>query len=266
MNREQWINQLRKLGLSGYESLVYLALLGETNAPASRIVRKSGVPQSKVYGALTSLIERGFAEQVLGDVKMYRGVPPRQAFANYRKKIEENLAKSKSDMSQLEMAAPGAPSSDPSSLGIRLLRQPQFEALRNQVHAGAQNECMISVRSAPAIAPDVAADLRLISQGVELRYLVQAGALRDPVQGPALVRHAEETSVVRFLENVPTGFSVVDQSMAMIEIDEPDGSRLGLVIPNSALAESMKLLFNALWTQARTLEKLPASYREAVAS
>jgi sugar-specific transcriptional regulator TrmB len=266
MNREQWIQQLRKIGLSGYESQVYLALLGETNAPASRIVRKSGVPQSKVYGALESLIQHGFAEQVLGEVKMYRGVPPRQAFATYRQRVEDNLAKSKSDMSQLEMAAPGTPSNDPLSLGIRLLRQPQFAGVRNVVVAGVKNQFLTSLKAAPALAPDTAGDMRLIRQGADVRYIVLTEALKDPVQGPALYRHAEETGVVRFLDVVPTGFSVVDGSMVLIEVDEIDGSKLGLVIPNNALAESMKILFNSLWSQARTLEQLPIVFREPVAS
>lgn len=266
MNREQWIQQLRKIGLSGYEAQVYLALLGETNAPASRIVRKSGVPQSKVYGALTSLIERGFAEQVLGDVKMYRGVPPRQAFATYRQRVEDNLAKSKSDMSQLEMAAPGAPSNDPASLGIRLLRQAQFEGVRTSVVAGAKAEFLTTLKAAPAIAPDAAAELRRIRQGVDVRYVVQTDALRDPVQGPALYRLAEETGTVRFVDMVPTGFSVVDSAMVLIEVDDADDSKQGLVIPNTALAESMKILFNTLWSQSRALEQLPTVFREAVTS
>ena len=98
MNRDEWIQKLKKMGLSGYEAQVYLALLGETRAPASRVVRKSGVPQSKVYGALSSLVERGFAEQVLGDVKLYRGIPPEQAFENYRRSVEDALAESKTDI------------------------------------------------------------------------------------------------------------------------------------------------------------------------
>ena len=113
MNRDEWVQKLKKMGLSGYEAQVYLALLGETRAPASRVVRKSGVPQSKVYGALNSLVERGFAEQVLGDVKLYRGIPPLQAFDNYRRSVEESLTESQADMKELGVKAPDAPTDDP---------------------------------------------------------------------------------------------------------------------------------------------------------
>ncbi|MEE9312331.1 MAG: helix-turn-helix domain-containing protein, partial [Planctomycetota bacterium] len=136
MNQDEWIQKLKKVGLSGYEARVYLALLGETRAPASRVVRNSGVPQSKVYGALASLVESGFAEQVLGEVKMFLGIPPLQAFENYKRSIQNSLDISLTDMKQLADKAPEEPTEDPGMLGIRLVRSGQIpgsvkEAMNN---------------------------------------------------------------------------------------------------------------------------------------
>lgn len=266
MNREQWIQKLKKMGLSGYEAQVYLALLGETRAPASRVVRKSGVPQSKVYGALNSLIERGFAEQVLGDVKLYRGIPPQQAFENYRRQVEASLAESQAAMGELEETAPDTPSDDPGSLGIRLVRRPQVAGVFEDAQANAQSEFLVSVKAPLVVAPDTESDLRTLKRGVKLRYLVETKLVRDPVHGPALMRNAEETGAVRFVDHVPLRFVVIDRHTAMIELAENDGSTMGLVVPNNGLAENMRLLFNSLWANARTLDELPAEFREPVVS
>lgn len=263
MNRDEWIQKLKKMGLSGYEAQVYLALLGETRAPASRVVRKSGVPQSKVYGALSSLVERGFAELVLGDVKLYRGIAPEQAFENYRRSVEESLTQSQADMKELGVKAPDAPSDDPGSLGIRLVRSSHVVSVVNDAFESAENELVVAVRAPLMIPPDTAADLRMIERGVNLRYLIDLAVLEDPVHGPDVLQNAEELGGrVRFVERVPLRFMVVDGRTAMIELAEEDNTSMGLVVPNKGLAENMRMLFEGLWHRARRVEELPESLRQ----
>ncbi len=54
------IGNLRKLGLTEYESRVYLTLLKENFSSASLVARKSGVPRTKIYGVLESLRDKGW--------------------------------------------------------------------------------------------------------------------------------------------------------------------------------------------------------------
>ncbi|MCZ7606422.1 MAG: helix-turn-helix domain-containing protein [Planctomycetota bacterium] len=266
MNRDEWIQKLKKMGLSGYEAQVYLALLGENRAPASRVVRKSGVPQSKVYGALSSLVERGFAELVLGDVKLYRGIPPEQAFENYRRSVEESLTQSQADMKDLAVKAPDAPSDDPGSLGIRLVRSSQVVGVVNEAFDSAERELVVAVRAPLMMGPDTAADLSMIKRGVKLRYLVDLAVLDDPVVAPAMIQNAEELGgCVRFIERVPLRFMVIDGRSVMIELAEEDSTSMGLVVPNKGLAENMRMLFEGLWHRAKTVDQLPEALRQAEA-
>ncbi|MCC6466510.1 MAG: TrmB family transcriptional regulator [Planctomycetes bacterium] len=264
MNREIWIQKLRAMGLSGYEAQVYLALLGETRAPASRVVRKSGVPQSKVYGALASLIDRGYAEQVLGDVKLYRGVPPHKAFENYRRHVQNSLTDHELAMSALAREAPETPSDDPGALGIRLVRPAQAPSVFHELCNSAHDELLMALRAPLVLPPDETADGRLVERGVKLRYLMETAHLRDPVHGPAIVRQAEKSDQFRFIAKVPMRFMVHDRRLVMIELVENDGTAMGLVIPNAGLAENLRVLFNTLWAQARTIAELPAEMREPV--
>jgi sugar-specific transcriptional regulator TrmB len=263
MNRDEWVQKLKKMGLSGYEAQVYLALLGETRAPASRVVRKSGVPQSKVYGALNSLVERGFAEQVLGDVKLYRGIPPRQAFENYRRSVEESLTESESDMKELSVKAPDSPSDDPGSLGIRLVRSGQIVGVVEEAFESVEEELIIAVRAPMVMGPDTETDKHMLARGVKLRYLIDEEILADAVYGPQTIQNAEDLpGCVRFIKHVPLRFMVTDGRTAMIELAEEDNSTMGLVVPNRGLAENMRILFDGLWEQARTVDQLPESLRQ----
>jgi sugar-specific transcriptional regulator TrmB len=262
VNRDEWIQKLKKMGLSGYEAQVYIALLGETRAPASRVVRKSGVPQSKVYGALSSLVERGFAEQVLGDVKLYRGIPPQQAFENYRRSVEDALAESRADMEELSDKAPDSPVDDPGSLGIRLVRSAQIASVVDEAFENVESELIIAVRAPMVVAPDTETDRRMIARGVNLRYLIETSIIKDAVFGPLLAQNAEELGDrVRFIDHVPLRFMVTDGRTAMIELAEEDNSTMGLVVPNRGLAENMRVLFDGMWAVAKTFEELPAGVR-----
>ena len=263
MNRDEWIQKLKKMGLSGYEAQVYLALLGETRAPASRVVRKSGVPQSKVYGALSSLVERGFAEQVLGDVKLYRGIPPEQAFENYRRSVEDSLAESKTDMKKLAEKAPDSPMDDPGSLGIRLVRSGQIVGVVNDAFDTVENELLIAVRAPMVMGPDTEIDRQMLKRGVKLRYIIDSSILEDAVYGPQVILNAEDLEgSVRFADDVPLRFMLIDGKTAMIELAEEDNSTMGLVVPNKGLALNMRMLFDGLWARAKTVDELPDRFRQ----
>lgn len=242
------------MGLSGYEAQVYLALLGETRAPASRVVRKSGVPQSKVYGALNSLIARGFAEQVLGDVKLYRGLPPALAFENYRRHVEEGLRDSRAAMHLLSESAPSEPSLEPGSLGIRLVRQPQYSLAVAEAMAGASSQCLIAANTPLEALMRVQDDLSWIRREVRVRTILEPG------------RPDADAGEVRVIGNLPLRFAVIDRAIAVLEMMENDGSAVGLLIPNSDLAQRLEILFNTLWSQARDLTRLPEAMAQPVAS
>jgi HTH-type transcriptional regulator, sugar sensing transcriptional regulator len=251
MNRDEWIQKLKRLGLSGYEAQVYLALLGETRAPASRVVRKSGVPQSKVYGALSSLVSRGFAELVLGDVKLYRGVPPHEAFENYRRSVEGTLDAAKADMEALAKCAPDAPTADPGNLGIRLIRSHQIRGVLDDAFEKAQFEILMVAKHPLVIPPDIEMDRKATTRGVRVRQVVERAVLDDAVHGPAVLAEEEAVGDIRFLEYVPMRFTVIDRRVTMLALSEEDGATMALVVPNRGLVENMLSFFESMWEQAR---------------
>jgi len=86
---------LQELGLNRRESLCYTALLELGSSKIGAIVKKTGIPSSKIYEILDKLARRGLVSYVkIGKIKHYQSSDPK-ALLNYidekKKKIEEIL-------------------------------------------------------------------------------------------------------------------------------------------------------------------------------
>jgi len=86
---------LQELGLNRRESLCYTALLELGSSKTGAIVKKTGIPSSKIYEILNKLIYKGLASYVkIGKIKHYQATDPKNLL-NYidekKKKIEEIL-------------------------------------------------------------------------------------------------------------------------------------------------------------------------------
>ena len=86
---------LQELGLNRRESLCYTALLELGSSKIGAIVKKTGIPSSKIYEILNKLVNRGLASYVkIGKIKHYQASDPK-TLLNYidekKKRVEEIL-------------------------------------------------------------------------------------------------------------------------------------------------------------------------------
>jgi len=72
------IENLKKLGLNGYEASVYITLVGLGEATARVVSENCTVPRPKVYDAVKSLEEKGFVEVQQGKPARFRPMEPRK--------------------------------------------------------------------------------------------------------------------------------------------------------------------------------------------
>lgn len=84
---------LQELGLNKRESICYTSLLELGSSRVGAIVKKTGIPSSKIYEILDKLIKRGFVTYVIkNNVKHYQASDPKMLL-NYieerKRKIEE---------------------------------------------------------------------------------------------------------------------------------------------------------------------------------
>ncbi len=92
---------LEQIGLSKNEIKIYFALLELEQSSATPIVKKSGVPNSKVYPTLEKLIKRGLVSYVIkNNVKYFQASDPKNLidFLNDKEKL---ILKQKKEIGKL---------------------------------------------------------------------------------------------------------------------------------------------------------------------
>lgn len=91
---------LNEIGLSEYESRAYLSVLQAGLTTAAEISEASEVPQSRVYGVLETLEEKGFITVQPGRPKKFGPIEPEHALNQYlqykRENFEDTLSQTRS--------------------------------------------------------------------------------------------------------------------------------------------------------------------------
>ena len=84
---------LRDVGLTDYETRAYLALLERGVMTASEVSGQGGVPYSKIYEALNSLVKKGWVKAEGRRPKRYYPKSPSEALEVARLGLEEMVSK-----------------------------------------------------------------------------------------------------------------------------------------------------------------------------
>ncbi|MBS3741874.1 MAG: TrmB family transcriptional regulator [Candidatus Cloacimonetes bacterium] len=87
------ISELKKAGLTEYEARVYYNLLQKHDYSAKELSDQSGVPRTRIYEILNTLIQRGFCTELPGKVKRFKAINPKFAFKNLTEKLDNQLEK-----------------------------------------------------------------------------------------------------------------------------------------------------------------------------
>ncbi len=83
---------LRQMGLTGYETRAYLVLLEKGVMTASKISRDGGVPYSKIYEALNSLVRKGWVRAETGRPRRYYPKSPSEALGATELRMEDMIS------------------------------------------------------------------------------------------------------------------------------------------------------------------------------
>lgn len=89
--RDRLVSRLKELDLSTYEALTYLTLLSHADITASTLCKETGIPDSKIYFALDGLAAKGMLVTQKGNPSLYRAVPPKDAIANLKRQMTDQL-------------------------------------------------------------------------------------------------------------------------------------------------------------------------------
>lgn len=155
------VRALQGLGLTEYESRVYLALLEETSLSGYAVARASGVPRSKVYEVIEGLVRRGIVLTSHGGSTVYAALPPADLIALRRRESDAMLAAAELRLQSVTLREPTR-----DVIWDIVGRDPILERLR-QVIARASHLLLIEIwaEDAPGLRSDLEA---AAARGVEV--------------------------------------------------------------------------------------------------
>ena len=102
---DRLIEELVRLGMTGYEARVYAGLVGLGEGTARQVHEASGVPRPRVYDILVSLESKGFVEVWQGKPMYYRAIPPDRLMRLLREDLEESMGVVSDELNDLSLKA-----------------------------------------------------------------------------------------------------------------------------------------------------------------
>lgn len=100
--KENILEILKNLNFTEYEAKAYLALLEESPLSGYAVAKNSGVPRSRIYEVLDSLVIRGDILVSPGNTPQYTAVPSKELIKSRRKKAEENFELAEKSLEKFE--------------------------------------------------------------------------------------------------------------------------------------------------------------------
>lgn len=80
-----------ELGLTSYESRAYIAVLLHGVLSPGGVNQKSGIPRSRTYDVLKSLVEKGLLMEQAGRPRKYAPINPQVGLENMMMKLERKM-------------------------------------------------------------------------------------------------------------------------------------------------------------------------------
>jgi sugar-specific transcriptional regulator TrmB len=240
---------LRELGLTGYETRSYLALLEKGALTASQVSENAEVPYSKVYETLTSLERKGWIETEQGRPTRYYPKAPSEALATMKLHLEDKVKTwEKTVLEELE----------PFYERREIREKPDIWILRGELNALAKlkemmettkSELMIAAPVLPKALTDVAENMitQLSSTNVKVLLMVSKKAKEWNLQKLA------DVAEVRVRDHMFGGGAIADGKEAMLFLGE-DKPTLVIWSNHLGLVQFAKEYFQYLWESSEKVK------------
>jgi sugar-specific transcriptional regulator TrmB len=274
---EKFIVKLKSLGLTEYESKVFIAVLRGTLMSASEIADSAGIRRTDVYNILKSFVEKGYCNEIeTNSVLKYEMIDPDIIFDKIERDIlkekESELATLKETISNLKPLYRSEQQEKNKIVNIELIRgynqhrEGKFvELLQNakkEIHFMIRPEIFLSEE-----IDDIAKSF--YKKGGVIKSVYEAGDNYKVKKNDKWVKASKE-DFIKILEKfeksgeqikisteaVPT-IVIFDIETVYINISDkslPRHNEADVIIRNKNFAESMLRVFNTFWKGSLTLK------------
>ncbi len=271
MPSEEVVEQLRRIGMSGYEAKVYLALLA-AGAPLNgyELAKQSSVPRSTVYETVGKLVARGtaFEVNVPDSGTAYLPLPVESLLARVRREVDDAIGALSTSLPMVS-----APRDAHLTQQIRGRRQVLDRA--KDVIESAASDLLVSIW--PPEVPEVIDELRRAAgRGVEVTTIVFGEAqtldgigsvFEHRFSAPEIVEERLGCRLFAFVadrSNVLTAGAVGDETWGMWCDDPATALVVAEYIRHDMAIQSILrsphgAALRGLWDESEELQKLRAT-------
>ena len=283
------VQTFKDLGFNSHEAKCYLALLERGTLTVGEVSKLAGIPRTNAYDSLEKLMSKGMCVERPGDTKRYSASDPallREKFVmekdkatemeleNLRKREKEILENAKADKERVENVVnelspryeEGALKTDPLDY-IEIIKDPyQIHKRFLQLYSEAKEEILVFTK--PPFAEPLGENEEQLDQEIHVLNSRIRGRsiyeiLTDRGDKSKLFQHIQRAvragEEARVLKELPMKMAIFDSRIVTYTLEDPLSQHASLtaqVVEHRALARSLKMLFEALWEQAKDYDIL----------
>ena len=263
MEGKALIDRLVRLGLTTYEAKAYASLVRRDSYTAAQVARQAALPRQRIYDVLASLVEKGLASTRPGGVVKYAAIAPEAAVDRLVDARRREMADLERDA--VEVIAGLAPQyeagqthSDPLEY-IEVLRdRGAINERFAELQAGVKREILVFTKPPYATPPQENVEGIEVTRTHEAKAVYELSILDDPATREGVRRFIDAGENARFVPEVPLKLVIIDEAIVMFGMQDPVGGQEELtimVVEHHALAQTLKLAFDAVWSGGLTFEQ-----------
>ncbi|WP_328539147.1 TrmB family transcriptional regulator [Streptomyces sp. NBC_00344] len=263
---EPSVSALVELGLSRYESRVYLALVRRDSYTAAQVAREADVPRQRIYDVLDALVRARLAVAHRGRVATFAAVTPELAITRLMNRQRESLEQMERlsaglAATLLPIWSDGRSHTDPLDY-IEVLRDPRqiadrYADIQKQASGELLSFCMPPFVTPAANTAGIKAARRISRAGGTVNAVYTHDSLDDEEMLENVRRFGDAGEVARFAERLPLKLVIADASLVLCDMPDPvagTGATTALFIEHPALAACLRLTFQTVWDRAAPLQ------------
>jgi sugar-specific transcriptional regulator TrmB len=256
------IDRLVRYGLGQGEARCYVAMLAPRAFKVSEVARAAGLPRSRSYELIRSLVRSGLCSEVAGGrVARFRAAPPNEAIGRLEAFLAEQerrraaaLAAILQALDSLQTGTGGVAGDEPVQT---LRRSDQVQGAYDRLLDATKEEFVAAVAMPWTPVPRRSAKER-IDAGVRMRALHERAVCASRPHREFVSRFADQGVETRIVGKVDAQFSVFDRRLSILHLTRPRrGSRQleSLLIDHAGLGQTLQQAFDGLWEQATPFDE-----------
>lgn len=217
---EEALEALQRLGLTGYEARVYVALEALRSGTASDIADVSEVPRSQVYQTTDALEQQGLVEKQQSNPLTYHTVPVSEVKAQFERQFEQDLDIAFEYIDAIQGMSAGGTEEGPADIWTVQGRENVVARIQHMVADAGERIVYGSDQSLATEDQQLRTELAALGEEeVTVSWLVGADSVRAPSNAESI--HVPEQGTG---ESTAGRILVVDRSAILIGTDPGEKS------------------------------------------